>query len=77
MLGLIGIPPAGLLGLVDTIGGISLFAGAGLLAYRVFVSVKRAADRSRMTGPEIADWPRNGVYEARTIEPNPRERGLL
>src|SRR5690606_30083253 len=40
-LGLAGIPATGILGLVDTVGGLSLFAGAGILAWRLFVGAKR------------------------------------
>ena len=36
-----GVPLTGLLNVVDTIGGISLFAGLAVLGYRLFVSAKR------------------------------------
>ena len=36
-----GIPIAGVLNVVDTIGGISLFAAAAIVGYRLFVTVKR------------------------------------
>jgi serine phosphatase RsbU (regulator of sigma subunit) len=36
-----GAPLTGALGVIDTIGGISLFVGASVLAYRLFVAAKR------------------------------------
>lgn len=36
-----GAPLSGVLGVVDTIGGITLLAGASILAYKLFVAAKR------------------------------------